>query len=700
MKVMKQLFKAIGRLSSFYRWSVLLYLGVLCFIIPWNLVFSFEPSTGGDVGSHFYPIYAMKESLSIRPWSPGNLAGEPLLVHYFPLPFMIMAGLSLLLPAGLAFNWIYIISVFLIPFAIYYYLKKIKVPGYGAEFSFLLALIFIFNTSFTAWGGNLSSTLAGQFCHAYALVFFFMFLGVMNDEIRKKELISLRGAFLVSAIILSHAYIALSLPIAAVSILIVANDVPLKEGLKKIIFTGLFGTAISLWWIVPFLTNNAWTTPYESSWMDSLNLFSYFPLIFFIPSIAGSISLISLLSNPTGRAQLVKQSLKYIFALLVLVVFYFFLIKIFPLIGLVDIRAIPQVQLFIGIIIGILLGLWLDLAPRRVRPYLEAFSLGLVFVIIFIPAKSNVESLRWNWSGWTSKVGYTNFKKINDALRGNFSMPRVAFESSESTAQAGTSRAFEMLPYFSGRATNESLYMQATSFAPLVFYFEALLGKDKSCPYPQVPCPEENLQRAIELMPFLGVKDLILVSPESKLKADGLADLENTLTAEPWGIYQLKKEVSLVEVSSGQILEASPKDWKTQAINYTIKYNKDAPWVYVDHWTSQEVKTKLKKEVSQIKECHPEVNLTWNLIKLKTDCPGIPHIIKTAFHPSFMSSSGDDLFLVLPGYTGIIPSVNDVELKFGQTADWYISRWISLLTILYIAVLATSRRLKSLTKKN
>src|SRR4051812_7050755 len=59
-------------------------------------LFSALPATGGDTGSHLWPLVAFREygfpHLDLRIWNPAHFTGEPLLVHYFPLPFILMAA--------------------------------------------------------------------------------------------------------------------------------------------------------------------------------------------------------------------------------------------------------------------------------------------------------------------------------------------------------------------------------------------------------------------------------------------------------------------------------------------------------------------------------------------------------------------------------------------------------------------------------
>jgi hypothetical protein len=95
---------------TYFKWLVLIYLAIILFILPWKYIFSLEPSTGGDIGSHFYPLHAMLKSYSLRPWNPGNLGGEPLLVHYFPFFQLVLFLIGSMFFQYLLFPFAFIIS--------------------------------------------------------------------------------------------------------------------------------------------------------------------------------------------------------------------------------------------------------------------------------------------------------------------------------------------------------------------------------------------------------------------------------------------------------------------------------------------------------------------------------------------------------------------------------------------------------------
>ena len=73
---------------------------------------------------------------------------------------------------------------FLLPIAFFISVGKITKNRAAALSSAALSLIFLFNESYTMFGGNLLSTLAGEFSYSLALALFVFFLGYCSGSLR------------------------------------------------------------------------------------------------------------------------------------------------------------------------------------------------------------------------------------------------------------------------------------------------------------------------------------------------------------------------------------------------------------------------------------------------------------------------------------------------------------------------------------
>src|SRR5208282_2600678 len=80
---------------------------LLILLFPASLIFESTVTAGGDTPSHFIAAVAMSKGLHLLfspvTWIHGAYAGFPLFLQYFPLPFDLMALISLVISLKIAF---------------------------------------------------------------------------------------------------------------------------------------------------------------------------------------------------------------------------------------------------------------------------------------------------------------------------------------------------------------------------------------------------------------------------------------------------------------------------------------------------------------------------------------------------------------------------------------------------------------------
>src|SRR5712691_7779212 len=145
-------------------------------------------TAGGDTPCHYPTFVWFYERLlphgRLHGWYPGAYLGQPLLLYYFPLPFLAMSAMAPLvgLPAALL----------------------------GAAAS----LVFLFCEENPIWGGTLASTLAGEFAYMLGLGLALLFLGLAYRAYSRGW--SWRGPGLLLALTgLAHGYAVLWAGLAA-----------------------------------------------------------------------------------------------------------------------------------------------------------------------------------------------------------------------------------------------------------------------------------------------------------------------------------------------------------------------------------------------------------------------------------------------------------------------------------------------------
>jgi len=361
--------------------------------------------------------------------------------------------------------------------------------------------------------------------------------------------------------------------------------------------------------------------------------------------------------------------------------------------GIVNIRALPQVYVFLLLMIAGMAAVTLNRIGGRIVTWV--IILPLVFLSIFWVDKYNKQFsswAKWNYSGWTVKPLYSKLKDLSAKLQGDFSMPRVIFEHNSRYNATGTTRVFEMLPYFARRSTLESLYMQSTILSPMVFHLQAEVSKGPSCPFWGLKCPKYNVAKAIARLRVMGVGELILSTKETIAQARQTNSLEEVTTIGPWTLFKMAQPTSLVDLFQRKpefmnggspvtkvTLRPNFPEFKTKFYEWFKQYTGEQPLLVVG---VEEKYAKNEQVWEKDRKCHPKVTVNFNKITLNTTCPGKAHLLKFSFHPTWRADTGDQLFLASPGLMGIVPSKEEVQLSFGHSSLWRLATLLSLLTLL------------------
>ena len=172
-----------------------------------SLLLSTSIPTGGDNGGHYAMPAFLKSNLlhhgQLTGWDPGWYDGFPLYTYYFVLSDLIGALLSYIVPYALAFKWITVLGSLLLPVAAWamgrlFGLRR-AFPGALAA----LTLCFLFDYTYTIYGGNLFSTLAGEYAYSLSIALALLFLGLMARGLRTGRHRGW-GAVTLAACILAH----------------------------------------------------------------------------------------------------------------------------------------------------------------------------------------------------------------------------------------------------------------------------------------------------------------------------------------------------------------------------------------------------------------------------------------------------------------------------------------------------------------
>lgn len=221
------------------------------------LLLSATTPTGGDMGAHVLgPAYLRDVLLPqgrILGWSQSWFAGFPAFYFYFPLPSLTIVLLDFFLPYGVAFKIVTVLGLVATPPAAYYLARSLDLGKMVSVVAAASGVVFVFMESFTIYGANVASTLAGEFSFSWSFAFSLLYLGSLIRGLRDDRRHLLWAALFLALTALSH---------IITTIVIVIASVPLlfwKRG-GRTVLVWLGGFAIAAFWALPLLTRIGYTS--------------------------------------------------------------------------------------------------------------------------------------------------------------------------------------------------------------------------------------------------------------------------------------------------------------------------------------------------------------------------------------------------------------------------------------------------------
>ena len=148
-----------------------------------SLIFSNTTTAGGDTGAHFsvpwFYIHNILDHFRLTGWSASWYDGYPLYVFYFPFPGVVTALFGLVVPYGVAFKLTTVVGSLALPAAVYYFARSLKLSYLLSGVSAIMAVAYLFDRSYTIDGGNIASTLAGEYSFSISLALAFFAMAVL-----------------------------------------------------------------------------------------------------------------------------------------------------------------------------------------------------------------------------------------------------------------------------------------------------------------------------------------------------------------------------------------------------------------------------------------------------------------------------------------------------------------------------------------
>jgi hypothetical protein len=250
-------------------------ISLVIFIVmnPWWIVSSTTP-TGGDMGAHvFGPAYLRDHLLPegrILGWSNDWFAGFPAFYFYFPLPSLTIVLFDLVMPYGVAFKLVTVMGLLATPPAAYYLARSMRLGKHISLIAAGAGVVFAFFESYSIYGGNIASTLAGEFSYSWSFALSLFYLGLLIRAVRDDRRYLKWAALALAATALSHVLTTIVVIFASLFVL------PWRKGLWRTLAIWVWGFAIAAFWALPLLASIRFSS--DMSWTPLSRWEEIFPV--------------------------------------------------------------------------------------------------------------------------------------------------------------------------------------------------------------------------------------------------------------------------------------------------------------------------------------------------------------------------------------------------------------------------------------
>lgn len=581
---------------------------VLMVMQPWWLLSPTTP-TGGDMGSHVLGPAFLRDHLipegRVMGWSMDWFAGFPAFYFYFPLPSLVIVFLDVFIPYGAAFKLVTTLGLVGMAPAAYFHARAIKLSRSISTVAACAATVFVFFESFNIYGGNMASTLAGEFSFAWSFSFSLVYLGFLIKAVADDRKYVKWAALFLALTALTHV---LTTIVAVFASLFV---VAWKRGAIRTLLIWVWGFAIAAFWALPLLARIGLTS--DMAWNPLTRWEEVFPVELWL--------LLPLAIPGAVWAMRTSRRAGPLIGATLLPLIYFPLPNILPKLApdffggerwkLWNGRLLPYwyfgVAFFAAVGIGAAM-VWLSRRlPSRISSHFaralvvigSAVAVGLVAVstkvkdfgpipswvmavvagalilsmtfalpktiptrsflvataaaVLVLGTASSITYVdgwaRWNYEGYESKKPWPEYEALMVALS---ELPdgRVMWEANnEGWNLYGTPMAPMLIPYWTegSHKSMEGLFFESSITTPFHFINHSEMSYRPSNPIPGLRYHTFDMVRGLKHMSVFGVEYYVAITPEATSKANGIDGFESLADVEPFHIFRLP-HTELVEV--------------------------------------------------------------------------------------------------------------------------------------------------------
>ena len=252
-------------------------------VVQPSLVLKNTTPTGGDMGAHVWGPAYLRDNLlpwKLNGWSMDWYSGFPVYRFYMVVPAIFIVLLDIVLPYGVAFKIVAVAGIVTLPVCCWLFGRLARFAYPLPEVFAIVGLVYLLDESYTIYGGNVASTMAGEFSFSIALSFTMLAFGYFANGLQTGRHRAKAAIFMALAV-LCHGIVAIYVVVGLALMALLFID---RTRIRWFLQAAGAGSLLSAFWIVPFLFNHAYMTDMKYKGEPGNGSFtSYWDMFFHLP---------------------------------------------------------------------------------------------------------------------------------------------------------------------------------------------------------------------------------------------------------------------------------------------------------------------------------------------------------------------------------------------------------------------------------
>jgi hypothetical protein len=737
----------------------------LLMLQPRLLVADTTPA-GGDMGAHVWgPAYLrdhLLPNLRLTGWTPDWYDGFPAFHFYMVVPALLIvavnsgwqgwaalvpavvaAGVALAglltwsrwrrralyavaiavavlgvgVPYGVAFKWVTVLGVLGLPVAAYVFgrLADLSFPSPALLSAASVAFLFnrepLLNNTGNIIGGNIASTLAGEYSFSLSLTFALLYLGVLLRGLRTGRHRGL-AAVLAALTVLCHLIPALFAGVATVAAVLVHQ--PYRQRIRWLLPTVPVAGLLASFWVLPFLLRRDYLN--DMGWQklpgenSAQTIWSYL-----LPRPLWIVAALAMMGIGLSIVLVIRAGL----VLTITMAAFGVAFVVMPQARLWNARLLPFHLLCLFLLAGLAvaeIGRALAVIADRAAPMAGAAVVGAlaVYVLVGLPlgvlpgettgtdgskhwlglevrsgdadnragylTQANVvrDWARWNYSGYERKPAYPEYHALvqtMDRVGDERGCGRAFWEYENDRLNSyGTPMAPMLLPFWTDGCigSQEGLYFESSATVPYHFLMQSTLSPEPSRAMRDLPYTSFDLSLGVRQLQLLGVRYYLAFSDQAVAAAAAHPALTEIATSGPWHVYEVA-DADVVQPLTSEPAVLTGVDahegWLDAAVafftapeRWDVLLAADGPssWARVGPDDTPPVRRVDAVAVD-------DVDVGRDGISFDVSTPGTPVLVKASYFPNWKVSGAEGPYRVTPNLMVVVPTDTHVELRYGWT---------------------------------